>query len=210
MKRGLMHDFTLLAILLIPVGVALNFVSSQVVQLLKLPIHFDVIGTVVVSMIAGPWVGATTGLATNLITSLTNPTSLFFAPVSISVGLLIGYLSRCGMFKRLWTTIVSGVMITLAAVIIGSPISVMVFGGATGKSIDTVTGVFLASTQDIWTSVFSSSILINSVDKILSVLIAYFIVKKMSDRYLSKMNYGDSFIQKKRNKYAVNKKQIAK
>ncbi|MGY3718257.1 ECF transporter S component [Sutcliffiella cohnii] len=199
MKRGLLHDFTLLAILLIPVGVALNFVSSQIVQLLRLPMHFDVMGTVVVAMIAGPWVGMATGLATNLVTSLTNPTSLFFAPVSMAIGLIVGYLSLFGMFKRLWTCIVSGVIITLTAVFIGSPISVMVFGGATGKSIDTVTGVFLATTQNIWTSVLSSSILVNSVDKILSVLIAYFIVKKMSSRYLSKMNYGANFIQQNNN-----------
>ncbi|GAA0485762.1 ECF transporter S component [Salinibacillus aidingensis] len=193
-EKGLLHDFTLLAILLIPVGIALNFVTSQIVQLLRLPLHFDVIGTVVVSMIAGPWVGAVTGVATNVVTSLTNPTSLFFAPVSIAIGLLIGYMSRAGMFKKLWTTIVSGVVITLITVVVSAPISVLVFGGATGKSVDTVTGVFLASTQDIWTSVFSSSILVNSVDKILSVLIAYIIVKKMSSRYLAKMNYGDPFI----------------
>ncbi len=198
MKKGLLHDFTLLAILLIPVGVALNFVTSQIVQILRLPLHLDAIGTVIVSMIAGPWVGALTGLATNLITSLTNPTSLFFAPVSITIGLLIGYMSKFGMFKKLWTTIVAGVVITFSSVIVAAPIAVYVFGGATGKSVDTVTAAFLATTQNIWTSVISSSILVESLDKILSVLIAYFIVKKMSDRYLSKMNYGESFIQNKK------------
>lgn len=193
-KRGLKYDFTLLAILLIPVGVSLNFVSSQIIQLLRLPFHFDTIGTIVVSMVAGPWVGATTGFATNLVTSLTNPTSIFFSPISISVGLIIGFASKYQIFKNFWKTILIGVVITLVAVVLGSFISVIVFGGATGKSVDAVTGVLLAATQNIWTAAISSSLLVNSVDKILSVLLGYFIVKKMSNRYLAKMNYGQTFL----------------
>ncbi|GMQ74629.1 ECF transporter S component [Tetragenococcus halophilus] len=193
-KQGIRYDFTLLAVMLIPVGVALNFVTSQVVQVLRIPIHLDTVGTIIVSMIAGPWVGATTGLTTNLVTSLTNPTSIFFAPVSISVGIIIGFSSKYRLFNNIIKTILLGFIIALTSVIIGSFISVIVFGGATGKSIDAVTGLLLVTTQDIWKSVLSSSLLINSIDKILSVLIGYFMVKKMSNRYLSKMNYGVNFL----------------
>lgn len=194
MKRGLKYDFTLLAILLIPVGVAINFVSSQIVQLLRLPVHLDTIGTIVVSMIAGPWVGAVTGLCTNLVNSITNPTSLFFAPVSILIGLVVGFMSKGGMFKKVWKMIVAAIIITLVTTLVASPTAVIVFGGATGKSVDAVTAVFLASGKSIWTSVISGAILVESVDKILSVVVAFFVVKKMSPRYLSKLNYGASFI----------------
>ena len=55
-------DFTLMAILLMPVGVAINIVGGQLVNFLKLPLHLDAIGTILVACIAGPWVGALTGI----------------------------------------------------------------------------------------------------------------------------------------------------
>lgn len=52
LKRGLRYDFDLLALLLIPVGVALNFVGYQLSAALKLPVWIDQVGTCFVSMIA--------------------------------------------------------------------------------------------------------------------------------------------------------------
>ena len=55
MKRGIKYDFSLLALLLVPVGVSLSVVGYQMSTILKLPIFVDQIGTILVSMIAGPW-----------------------------------------------------------------------------------------------------------------------------------------------------------
>lgn len=50
-------DFSLMASLLIPVAVGINFTGFGIVKLLGLPIFLDSIGTVFISLIAGPWVG---------------------------------------------------------------------------------------------------------------------------------------------------------
>lgn len=68
MKRGIKYDFSLLALLLVPVGVSLSVVGYQMSTILKLPIFVDQIGTLLVSMIAGPWVGMVTGLLSNCVT----------------------------------------------------------------------------------------------------------------------------------------------
>jgi energy-coupling factor transport system substrate-specific component len=60
------NDFTLISVLLIPVAVAINFVGGQLAMALKLPIYLDSIGTMLVGLIAGPWVGAATGLLNKL------------------------------------------------------------------------------------------------------------------------------------------------
>ena len=52
------EDFSMVAILTIPICVAINVVGDQIVQLLKLPIFLDVIGTVLMAMLAGPWPAA--------------------------------------------------------------------------------------------------------------------------------------------------------
>ena len=67
-KRSIKDDFTMLTILLIPIGVAVNVVGGNLASLLKLPMYLDTIGTIFTGIIAGPWVGAVTGLLTNIVT----------------------------------------------------------------------------------------------------------------------------------------------
>ncbi|MGM8212244.1 ECF transporter S component [Virgibacillus sp. W0430] len=196
-KRGIKHDFTLIAILLIPIGVAINFVGAQIVNLLKLPVYLDTMGTALTAMIGGPWVGMATGIVSNLVKGLINPVSFAFTPVQMAVGLSIGLLSMAGMFTKVWKVLVSAIIVSLATTIVASPIQVLMFGGATGNSSDALVATFLASGQQIWTAVFSTKIINELIDKSICLMIAYFIVIKMSPRYLSKLNYGSSFIKRK-------------
>lgn len=187
MKRGLKHDFSLIAILLIPIGVAINVICGEIVALLKLPLFLNSIGTIIVAMVAGG--------ATNLIMGLFNPVSFAFAPVNMAIGFVAGLLSSKGMMVNFKKSIVAGIIVTLVTIVCASPIVVLVFGGVSGTGSDAITGVLLASGQQIWTAVFTQKIFVESADKIMSVLIAYWIVKKMSDRYLSKHNYGEQYIK---------------
>ncbi|WP_053368552.1 ECF transporter S component [Bacillus sp. FJAT-27245] len=194
MKRSIKNDFNMMAMLLIPIGVAINIVGFQLTNVLRLPIFLDTIGTILIGVIAGPWVALVAGLVTNLINAIFNPTFLPYALTSMAIGVGVGYLSKSGMFKTIPKTIASGIIVTLIATIVSAPITVLVFGGVTGSSSSLITAAFLATGQQLWTAVFSSSIITEIADKIISVLIVYFIVKKMSKRYLSKMNYGDLYL----------------
>ncbi|MBM4761245.1 ECF transporter S component [Bacillus sp. B15-48] len=194
-KKGWKHDFTLIAILLIPVGVAINVVIGEIVQILKLPLFLNAIGTVIVGMVAGPWVGLVTGGVTNLVQGLFNPVSFAFAPVSMAIGFAAGLLSTVGMLKNFKRAIVAGVIITLVTIVVASPIQVLMFGGISGTGSDTFTAVLLASGQQIWTAVITQKLFVESADKIVSVMVAFWIVKKMSDRYLSKHHYGEQYMK---------------
>jgi energy-coupling factor transport system substrate-specific component len=65
------------------VGVSINFVGGTLVSVLKLPIFLDTIGTILVALLAGPWVAALTGLITNLVLVVSDPTLIAFAPVNV-------------------------------------------------------------------------------------------------------------------------------
>ena len=58
--KSLKEDFSLMSSLLIPVAVAINFAGFGIVKLLQVPIFLDSIGSVFISLIAGPWVGIAT------------------------------------------------------------------------------------------------------------------------------------------------------
>ncbi|MDN7246973.1 ECF transporter S component [Planococcus shenhongbingii] len=197
MKRNFKDDFSLMAMLLIPIGVAINIVGFQLTNVLRLPIFLDTIGTILVGVIAGPWVALLAGLITNLINAIFNPTYLPYALTSMAIGVGAGLLSKYGFFKSVPKTIISGIIITLIAVVVSAPITVLVFGGATGNTSSLITATFLASGQQLWTAVFSSSFIVEIADKVVSVLIVFFIVKGMSDRYLSKLKYGHLYMKRR-------------
>lgn len=195
-QNSIKNDFTLMAMMLIPIAIAVNIIGGQIAVLLKLPVYLDTIGTLLIAILAGPWVGALTGLLSNLINGIFDPTFIPFAIVSIAVGLVAGYLSRVKMFSTFWKVIISGMIIGLLAAIVSAPIVAYMFGGVTGSGSTLITGIFLAAGQSLLQSVLTSSIITDLADKIISCLICYFIIKSMSARYLSKFSLGTNFYQK--------------
>ena len=99
MKSKSKMSYNLSVILLIPLGIAINFVGANLTAALKLPVYLDVIGTVFTGVLCGPWIGFLTGVVTNIVTSVTNPTQLPYMIVSGSIGLVAGICGKKGMFK---------------------------------------------------------------------------------------------------------------
>ena len=190
------NEFSLISILLIPVAIAINFVGFQIAQALKLPMYLDSIGTMLVGLIAGPWVGAATGLLTNLINGVFNPVYFAFTPIAILIGVLAGLFSKYKMMTNPIKIGTSIVIMTLILTVAQAPIIVYAFGGATGTGSAAITAAFLASGKKIWESVFSSTIIVELADKGISLITAFLIAKSMSSRYLSKFKYGEQYIRK--------------
>ena len=106
-KYSIKEDFSMLALLIIPVGVAVNFVGGQLASILKLPMYLDTIGTIFAAMLCGPWVGAVTGGLTNVVTGIANPVNFAFIPVNVIAGLVTGFLARKQMFSVWWKWLIS-------------------------------------------------------------------------------------------------------
>lgn len=175
---------TTMAWILIPVGVGINLAGHFIAQALRLPIYLDVIGTIIVGILAGPWAGALAGLVTNAAAALIlTPTWLPYAVVSILIGIAAGLLQRAGWFDTVWRTVVSGLIITVVAVVSSAPITVFVFGGVTGAGTDLIRGYLLATGQELIQSVVTTAIIVEPVDKILSALVGYLVVTNLPDRY---------------------------
>ncbi len=177
-------DFTTRAWVLIPVGVGINFVGGTLVTVLRLPIFLDTIGTILVALLAGPWVAAVTGLITNLILGVTDPTLIAFAPVNVAIGLIAGFLALWGWFKTYPKIVASGLVIMLTGVVLSAPIVVLAFGGVTGSpGRSALTTYFLAMGNNIWGSVFTRGIIVEVVDKLISVFVAVFVARAIPERF---------------------------
>lgn len=190
-----MKKMSLMSILLFPIAIAINFVGGQIVALLRLPIFLDCIGTVLVSALTGPIGGIIVGVLTNLILGITAPTFIPYAIVSAAIGLVAGVCAQKGMFKTVKSTLIVGVFVWIVTQLTAIPITTLVFGGVTGSGTSFITGFFVSTGQELFEAVFTTSILTETVDKFITVLIAYFLIKSIPARTLMKFPLGEIYMK---------------
>lgn len=186
-----------LTIFLIPIGIAINFICGQIVLLLKLPIYLDSIGTITVGALCGGIPGALVGIITNLLISVSNPTTMAYMILNVLFGLLAGYLARKGVFQSLWKTALSGIGFGIIGGGLGSRITVWLFGGLGAGTTGAITGILMQMGFSASTGALISELFADILDKIPTMIIVYFILKSIPARTLVKLPQGSLFIKNK-------------
>lgn len=172
-------------------GIVLNLVLGTMVSMAKIPFLFlDTIGTIFVAATLGPVYGMLTGGLTNVIQGfLTNPKDIPFALVNIAIGLLVGLAAKKGGFgfKK---SIIVGIILSIIAPLIGTPIAVWIYGGLTGGGQDIIFAWLLKSGQSIFTATFIPRILSNLIDKIGSCILVAFLITRIPYDMKKKLGIG--------------------
>lgn len=187
------NTFSTVTLALIAFAIVLNMAIGQLVSLLKLPIFLDSIGTVLVGILAGPLAGGLTGLLTNLIWGLiSSPVAAAFAPVAMMIGIVAGLCARYGLFTTWWKVIIAGVIITIFNAVVAVPIRLYMFGGITGSGADFMTAYMLALGKDLFGAVVVTVFTSNLLDKVVTVLLAWGIVKALPEKTVRRLSRIDS------------------
>lgn len=182
-------QFTTLAWVLIPVAVGINVVGGALTNVLRIPLFLDSIGTLLLAILAGPFVAAVGGVLTNVVLSVVrSPTMLPFGATQAAIALVAGFLAMRGWFlirERRDYLKLAGVAVAVAAtsVLVGWPLLVWIFGGITGTAPDIIVGIFLAAGFDINVAALGSQLVIEPVDKAACVVIAYVVATSVPERY---------------------------
>lgn len=165
-------------------GIAINIVLGSVAGFLSIPLVFlDTIGTIFVAAIFGPWFGALTGGLTNVIQGiLTNPRNIPFALVNIAVGIVVGLIARKNKFG-IKTAVITGIILSVVAPLIGTPIATYLYDGITGDINDIFFTWLVQSGQKIFAAAFIPRITSNFVDKILSCILVSFLIQRLPKKY---------------------------
>jgi energy-coupling factor transport system substrate-specific component len=98
-------------------GIALNVVLGTVVSWMKIPLLFlDTIGTVLISVLFGPWWGVLTGGLTNVVLGATTGASaIFFGLVNIAIALVVGFIARRYDFTKWYVALFTGILVSIIA-----------------------------------------------------------------------------------------------
>ena len=165
---------------LIAFGAALNIVVGQAVQLIKLPLYLDSIGTVLIACLVGPLAGMLTGAFANLTLGLFfNYAFIFFIPVTLVIGAFSGIVARIGVFKRWYTAVPAGLIQGLLSAVASAPIAAFMFGGVTMGGTDFLVLYFRAIGRSIIQSAFLQGLAADPIDKAVSYLIVYFLLTRI-------------------------------
>lgn len=167
--------------------VAINVLLGDLIVLFKIPmLYLDTLGTIVAGAALGPYGGALVGLATNLLMGVTvGPTAIPFALVNIAVGIITGIMAKGGFsFVK---AVITGLVLSLVAPLIGTPIRIYLFGGLTGSGADLLISSLRAAGKEIFSSTFIGVVASNFIDKIVSCVLAYLLLLRVPNKY--KPNY---------------------
>lgn len=204
----LLAGYGRLTIFMIPIGVATNFIGGQLANLLKLPIYLDSIGTILVGALCGGLPGALVGAVSNVINSITNPTTMAYAIISVGIGLLAGWFSRAGWFTKLWKAVITVIPFAIVGGIGGALITIWLFGGLTPSGNSIIVAALHAAGLELNTAVYIAGIPFDVLDKLLTVLVVFLILKRIPERLLTKLPFGGVYRRTKKTTSASSSPEI--
>ncbi|WP_281532761.1 CD3073 family putative ECF transporter S component [Anaerocolumna aminovalerica] len=158
------------------VAIAANIVLGIITSLLKLPFYLDTLGTILTAVLVGPFPGAVVGALTNVITGfIYSMRDIPFALVSIAVALITGFIAKKFKFNVI-TAIITGLILSVVAPLIGTPIGIALYGGLTGTVSDVLVMALKNAGASLFTASFVTKIGNNLIDKVGTCLIAYLLI----------------------------------
>ena len=178
--------------------VALNLSAGQLAAAVKLPLYLDSIGTILSAVLVGPWAGSIVGVLSNLLAAaLGNPTLLFFSPVMVAIGIFSSFAARVGAFRNKVTCVLGGIGLGIVSAAVSAPIAAYVFGGTLLAGADALVIFFRSVGNNILQSVFYQGLSSDPIDKAISYLIVFSLLKRLPARILARFANGATFLPTK-------------
>ena len=176
-----MKKWNKLTIFLIPIGIAVNVVGGQLAIMLKLPVYLDSIGTLVVGALCGILPGIIVAVGTQLINAITLPTVLAYTEI--------------GVFKSLPKSIGCGIIIACVSAGLAVPTTAFFLGGFVGTGASAIVTALMTAGWGVLPATFVSELSTETMDKIICLIIVFFILKSIPSRLVVKLPNAKFFIK---------------
>ena len=186
--------FTTQRLIVIALCAALNFSIGSIVYLIKLPVYFDSVGTILCALLIWPDRKASfvcclvCALVSTLFTGLLiNPFLPWFVGTDLAICLVSGFLTSTASdtFRArppqpvafVGKVLLFGVITGICAALASAPIVAYKFGGVTGSGSAFLVAVFLEAGQKLFGAALKSGLVLDPMDKTLQVLVAALLLR---------------------------------
>ena len=186
-----------LVLFLIPIGIAINFVGGSIARLLRLPLWLDSIGTIVVAALCGVVPGVIVGFVSNILNSITDPVTIFYALLNIMFAVVAAWLSKRHVFLSFPKTMASVLLFALIGGGIGAVITWVIYGFELGGGNSAIFAIPLYTVVGLpeFMAQFLAEFITDILDKVVTLLAVFFVLGAMPVRLLAKLPLGEIYIK---------------
>lgn len=172
---------TTILVTTIPVAIGLNLAMAFLVNLLKLPVFLDSVGTAAIGALFGPIPGVIAGVTSNLVAGLVlNPVYPWFVVTAAFIGFAAGMLGKRRVFEHWWSAALAGGIVGVIAACISAPVATYVFGGVTPAGSYSVIVAFVKATgQTLMKSALLAGLASDPVDKAITFFIVFLLLRAL-------------------------------
>lgn len=178
-----MKKITTKQIIFCALAIAINVILGIITSAIKLPVYLDTLGTILTAVQFGPWIGAIVGALTNIVTGLIyGMRDIPFLIVNVAVALIVYFMVHKFKFT-IKTAIITGLILSVVCPLIGTPIGIFIYEGLNGSLSDIVVLALRKSGQSIFAASFIRNVFSNLIDKVTTMLLAYFLNKRIGQYF---------------------------
>jgi energy-coupling factor transport system substrate-specific component len=173
------HFFEWRNLALVLICIVLNLGIGLIVSTLKLPIYLDSTGTVLATALGGLWSGIGCGVLSVIIGSVYTPTLWAYAGTMAVIAIYVSLVSSFGYLSKLARTALFGIGLGILCAIVSAPVTTYLWKGVSLSGTDAVTAFFSAKGMRLLVSVMLGNLAIDPIDKLITSLVAFAIVRRV-------------------------------
>lgn len=143
--------------------VFINISVNRIVKYFGLPLYVDNIGTLLGAVLGGYLPGIFVGYITNIINSTADLTNMYYAGISVLIAITATYLADKGFFRSFFKSLLTIPFLAFFGGIVGSVLTWFIFGPSEHGILRQLSGDFL----------------LDLIDKAITVILAYGLMKIM-------------------------------
>ena len=182
---------TVLLLLAILCGTLINLAGSRAAGATGLPVFFDSIGTMLSAALCGYIPGILVGFFTNLINGLSDYTSAYYGVINMTIAVASAWFSQQGYFKKLTRLPLTILVFALIGGGLGSVLTWFLFGRDFGTGVSAPLAHYLYNNglNNVFWAQFSADLLIDLLDKTITVSIVAIIFNHLPKSVLNALNF---------------------
>ena len=173
------------AILLCVIGLLVNFLLAHLAKGLKLPLYLDNIGSAVAAALGGYMPGIVVGFFTNLVNGIGDYTTTYYGSLTVLIAIASAWFADRGFysFKRPWRLLTVIAVFALIGGGMGSVLTWALYGFSFGEGISAPLAlrIYAAGSLGKFWSQFAADLLVDIVDKAITVLAVALTVNLMPE-----------------------------
>ncbi|WP_288962440.1 LytS/YhcK type 5TM receptor domain-containing protein [uncultured Streptococcus sp.] len=160
------------------IAIAINYIGANIALFLRLPIYLDMIGTLLVAVVFGPWLGAGAAIVSALISWMTTDIfAIYFAPVAIVAAFIAGFLVKETSKSKdlIWKSL----LVSLPGTVVSSSITVILFHGITSSGSGILAQILHSLGIDMTASLVLVQAITDYADRLISLALVLVIIKSL-------------------------------